>query len=131
MLLSLFGYREPGTRRANKRARQSSSSSLTRLCFSDLIDQSDSSSSNLSKVEKGGADMMICLPSGYINTRLKGVTRDVYVIPVSPSRIRKFHVQFYIRKGTTDEQVIEEVIKTNCYQRRYLKGCLSDTQAQV
>jgi len=80
-------------------------------------------------------DISIDLPSStsksVTKTRLKSVAGDVFVIPVSPSRIRKFHVQFYVRRGTTDEKVVEEVIKKNCYQRRCLKECLSDTRAQV
>jgi len=135
MLLSLFNWREPPTRRAKKRARQSSSSSLTRLCFSNLINHSDSSSSNLNNVEDEEMDKSINLPSAcgkmVSGKRLEGVVGDVFIIPVPPSRIRKFHVKFYVRRETTDEKVIEEVVKKNCYQRRCLKGCLSNTRGQV
>lgn len=135
MLISLFNWREPLTRRAKKRARQSSSSSLTRLCFTNMIDQSDSSSLNLNNVEEGEMDMSIDLPTAGKNsvsgTRLEGVVGDVFIIRVPPSRIRKFNIQFYVRRGTTDEKVIEEVVKKNCYQRRCLKGCLSNSRAQV
>jgi len=155
MLLSLFHWRDPPTRRAKKRARVSSSSTLTRLCFDSPMDQPGSSLANLNNVKKGGSpmdqpcsslanlnnvkkggvDISMYLPSGHsksvVNKRLKSVAGDVYVLPVSPSRIRKFHLKFHVRRGTSDEKVVKEVINTNCYQRRCLKECLSDTKAKV
>jgi len=65
------------------------------------------------------------------DTRLEGLGGNVFIKPVPPSRIRKYHIQFYVRKGTTDEKVIKEVVKKNCYQRRCLKRCLSNTKAHV
>jgi len=61
MLISLFNWREPPTRRAKKRAPKATSSSLTRLCFTNQIDLSDSSSSSLNNVEEGKMDRSIDL----------------------------------------------------------------------
>jgi len=65
------------------------------------------------------------------DTRLEGLGGNVFIKQVPPSTIRKFHIQFYVRKGTTDEKVIKKVVKKNCYQRRCLQRCLSNTKAHV
>jgi len=135
MLASLFGWNEPTTRRARKRARQSASSSLTRLCFEEVNEQCESSPPNKNFKEIDTMCISIDQSSRGANrlpeTKLTGVTGDVFIIPVWPSKSREFAIEFYVRRGTTDEQVIDEVIKRNVYQQRCLKRCLSDNSAQV
>jgi len=73
-------------------------------------------------------DTTIGLPSRYTNsvtkTRLNGLARDVFVSPVSPSRIPKLHVQFYVHTETADDKVVEEIIKTNVIRNVILKDVL-------
>lgn len=62
---------------------------------------------------------------------LSVVEEPVEIVTVEPSRLRPFRLKFHVRKGTTDEKVVPEVVKTRVYEKRCLKQCLSDAKSPI
>jgi len=132
MLLSLFPLEEIKTRTAKKKAKQSTSSNLSRVCFQGFYIP-DLSRNNSNCPSNKQIKMSLDESQDDIVKRITFPTAsgDIYVMSVSPSRLRKFPLEFYVRRGTTDEKVVKEVVTRSVYEKRCLVRCLSDTSAKV